>query len=358
MTDAAPSGGSSTGSEPQVVNQPGERKLPVDAPASKKNVQHNQIIAEATGATSRAAPPASGETSSTGKPESGSASAAGELTDEQVAAWLKSKGHKLKARGKEVPVESLEQLLHHANRSFGAEILMERGKRAQEEAARERQARALVASRTANIDDRLAAFDALGIPDDVLEEKLLRRIDAIEKDKALSPEAKEYRSIIERQNAELEKFHAMQREAQEQFARQQYEQQVAEKRELAAGLALDVSKQLGIKLDKAPMVLQLTAQAIALNEEAGTPSTREQVAAAVQEELKEQFSGVVDSMDGASLATFIGQKNVKKLADYWLAQVRGIAPPREGQVIPAQPQQRTPPTEKPGFGTPSFFRKL
>lgn len=335
-----------------------QRGKPAPAqPKSSKVVAYNPIIADATDSSEKLKftqpktpepPPATEEA----KP-----APSGELTDEQVKEWFRKKNLKLKMGNKERPIESLEQLMHHAGRSYGAEQLMEQSKKALEEAALEKSLRAQLKDPRLPLAERAKILDRLEIPPEVIEERLTQRLESIEQDKQLSPREREYQALLAQQQSRLEELEAKEQAAARQAQEIAEQRQLAEQQRAVADVAIEVTKGLNVDLEKNPRLLMRVAEAMDLSAESGLPVAPEQIAAAVKEEMMDEFTSFTANMTGEELLEYFGEAGRKMMA-FMVARMKGMPTKSGTQQPPPQQEQRNDPSRDPRFGSPGFFRKL
>lgn len=238
---------------------------------------------------------------------------------------------KLKAKNREVVVDSEEKLLHYANKAFGAEQAFEEAKRMRAEIEpQERLLRAL------NSDDIEAQEQALahivGSPEK-LEALVMKQARAMyEKQQKLAGMPEDQRKMLsekEQLKAELDSYREQQRAYQEQQQQLQEQQELHEARNMLATIAQGVLEDMKFSDESRPMVLRGLVPYVQAALEAGIDVNPKALAAEYLNDTRDQFKTLTMDLDGESLVSWLGPDVVKKLNKYALSQLHGGAKPTQ-----------------------------
>lgn len=232
---------------------------------------------------------------------------------------------KLKAKNREVVVDSEEKLLHYANKAFGAEQAFEEAKRLRAEI--EPQERMLRALNGDDIEEQERALAAIVGSPEKLEALVMKQARAMyEKSQKLANMDEGQRKMLtekEQLQQELEQYRAQQREMQQQ--RQQWEQQqeVEQARNTLAGIAQSVLDEVKFPEASKPLVLRGLVPYVQAALEAGIDVNPQALAAEYMSDTREQFKSLTTGMEGEALVKWLGVDIVKKLNRYALDQLHG-----------------------------------
>jgi hypothetical protein len=271
--------------------------------------------------------------------------------DAQLAAALKAKGLKLKAKGKELPVDSLDKLLHYANKAFGGENSFEEANKLREEYE---PIRGLLEQAKTNpravVERLLGAQVSQKVAEDILTEAMQaekRRESVPEHLRPYMDENQRLRDELARRDAEHERARA---EA-EATAQKERLQRTFEEVKTNAFEAL---KSAGFPQEMAPALVRRLAPYMEENVALGSPHNPAALAALMKEDLQAEHAaiakGFVEAKDGAGLEAWLGPDVTKLLMRHALNRHRG----GNGQPVNAPPPPKPP--ENNGGAVVSFVQ--
>lgn len=275
---------------------------------------------------------------------------------------LKRSGLKLKAKDREYVPRDIDDIVNKAQRAFGLETEIEAVKKEKAEAASIKAWRAAIEA-----DDESAAeqaFEALSPAAQRNAAKWLQKKAAsYERERALPPEAQEFKRLAEEQNAKLREY--QQKEA-EQQRKVQNEQDAAELRSAhesvlkvataaMAALKVDGQKAPGAARALLPFAARHMRAAEVVAAETGVAVDPAEIAANVQSDFAQAFSAAAEGMPDDALYDTMGEALVKRLLGTHLKRIKGIKPAQSGAPA-VNGQQKGEPKRDPRFGTPAFLR--
>ena len=257
-------------------------------------------------------------------------------------------GLKLKAKGREVAVTSIDDLMSRAQRVYGTEELYNDAKQTRAQAEEVLQLRKDLESD--DVETRINALQKLSPKARETAYAIAQRdYQRQQEEQALSENERALKrqneDLLQRQRAyENEKQTAAQKQAQAQ-----HEAEVGRQREVVGGVALKILKTMGLPEASSSSVIPLIARHMRIALEAGAPL--DGVGDAVREELQGQWGGIVGQMQPDQLADFLGPEKLAALSRVFLnrRQKGGIAPANGSQP---QTQQ----TKPAGWGTSRYFK--
>lgn len=309
---------------------------------------------------SQSGAPARGESSASAQSKEGEPSRteapAAESKPDHTSAWrtfADGFGKTLKVRGEEVPLSKLtpEQMYHYASKGFGAEKLIEEGKRQSFEAQQ-----ILKLKQAISGDDEDAALEALqqlaGPKASKVAEKLLyRELQQEERFKGVPEPVQEILKANEALQNQLREMQMHQQRA-VQAERQRLEQMEVQRIQAEVHqTATKVLEAMKVPPDLAPSVMPRIARAMRINGQLEVPLSPEQLMVSVQEEMQSEMGQTMDSMSDDALLDLLTEKRVARLSKRWLERLN--APQASAQ--PAQPPQQRSGPKDPTYGTPAFF---
>jgi len=263
---------------------------------------------------------------------------------------VKAAGIKLKAKDREVSVNSIDDLVGRANRVFGVESLLEEAKATKSEAEAVKSWRAAVESD----DDALAeeAFDALSAKGQRNALKWLQKKHAkAEEEESLSPREKELRHALEASERQRREYEARDAKTRQEREEQQAQAEMTRTREMAAGMAMKALEALKAPKELAPMLLPRVARVLRVAMQGGVEMSPDEVASEVRDSVLAEQRQLIAGMDAEGLVSVFGEEISKKLVKHYLAKRKQVAP---GQPVQTQQTQQTQPEAQ--RGTPRFFR--
>lgn len=279
----------------------------------------------------------------------------------ELNAALKKAGVKLKAKDREYVPKDIDDLTSKAQRVYGLETELERFKAEKSEVDTIKQWRAAVEA-----DDEDAATRAFDLLSPKAQQNaakwLQRKAQSYEQERELSPEAREYKRMMEERESQLREYQDRERKAREESERSERVARVREAHASALNVAKGVTQALKASDKVAPTLVPLVARhmrvAFEVAAATGEPVDESAVLAQVQDNVRsdvlEQFSTVADGMDDEALFDAMGEKVAKRLMRVALAR-RGRAPVRQAEVATREePKGET--KKDPRFGTPGWFR--
>jgi hypothetical protein len=240
----------------------------------------------------------------------------------QLDTLLKKHAPKVKAKDREVALDTLDKIKHYSSKGFGAERFIEEGKKQSYEAQQ-----ILKLKEQLNSDDpreQLAAIKSLAGPKaaKVAENLLFEEMQREEKYKDVDPATRE---LLQRSERLEQEVRSLQQEKQQRL---EAEKQLKEQ-ELVKQLrqdVLDTSKKV-IELMKAsdelaPSLLPRVARYMRINNQLEVPLDAGGIAAAIQDDIRGEFLHLSSTMDGNGLLDLFGEKAAASISRAWLQRAR------------------------------------
>jgi len=277
---------------------------------------------------------------------------------EELNAVIRRAGLKLKARDKEVPVTSVDDLLSRAQRVYGVEALLEEVKAAKSEVEAVKAWRAAVES-----DDVRAAEEAFeALPPKAQRNALAwlqRKMEAAKEEESMTQRERQLRAALEESERLRREYERRDAEARRQREEAEARAELERQRNLAAGIAQKTLEALKAPKELAPSLVPRVARVLRVALEAGIELTPDEVAAEVRDEVLGEVRTLTASLDGEALIAALGEETAKKLAKAFLAR-RRQTPPTQAQVQAATQQTPRASNDEDKLaklrGTPAFWR--
>lgn len=269
---------------------------------------------------------------------------------------IKSAGIKLKAKDREIPVSSLDDLVSRANRVFGVESLLEEAKTKTSEAEQVKAWKSAMEADDANAAGE--AFDALSpkAQRNALQ-WLQRKAQAAQEEESLSPRERELRAALESSERQRREFERRDMETRRAREEQEAAEELSRTRNMAAEMAMKTLESMKAPKDMAPALLPRVARVLRVGLEAGVQLSPEEVANEVRDGLLSEHRMLTDGMDGEGLIALMGEDMAKKVARAFLARRRQAPPTQEqANAVSEVKPPKTGDTDSSLRGTPRFFR--
>jgi hypothetical protein len=255
---------------------------------------------------------------------------------EELNAVIRKAGLKLKARDKEVPVTSIDDLLSRAQRVYGVEALLEEAKAAKSEVEAVKSWLAAVES-----DDARAAEEAFEALSPKAQRNALawlqRKMEAAKEEESMTQRERELRAALEASERQRREYERRDAEARRQREEAEARAELERQRNIAAGIAQKTLEALKAPKELAPALVPRVARVLRVGLEAGIDLTPDEVAAEVRDEVLGEVRLLTASLDGEALIAALGEETAKKLAKAFLAR-RRQTPPTQAQVQAATQQ--------------------
>lgn len=275
----------------------------------------------------------------------------------ELNAALKKAGVKLRAKDREYEPRDIDDLVARANRVHGVEAMLAEAKSTRAQAEEVLSLRKAIDEAT-DVDSALAALERLGGPRarQLAVEMTRRQMAREESEQQMSEGEKTARKQLEEHQRVLRDYQQRDERARAEEEERTYRTESARLRDEAGKTATDALRAMGIAPEAAqriaPGLLPLVARHMRVAMESGEPLDATALSEMVREEWLGGYQAATAQMDDASLYGFLGDDSAKRVVREHLR--RHKAAPRNGEAPTAKTTEGK--TERPGFGTPGYFR--